>query len=203
MRGEYPYPLGEFVRLKITWASFGFAAILLQTPFPHERILDPQGWNLPDVKMLTLEKVENRTYPGIPCDIKIEFYGYMDRYKAGAGYYILNPPADSNKTIEPSLLMKEKVEGLDIYRSSNGIILCYRYSCITEGLTEESQLKVSRSLIRFIPTTTYGGKIAFIADLNNDGVNESCYRLSGHEVKDEKLLISILKAKLGLINEER
>jgi hypothetical protein len=171
--------------------------LLLQSPLLDKRVINPLGWNIPDQKMLRLEEVERKNYPGISSSIIVELYGYEGRFKSTAGYYITNPVFYEDKSIKPNQLMKQKVEGLDIYKTSDGRVLCYCYSFLDAGLTRESQAGMAKSF------TISGGMIAFIADLDNDGLNESWFPLSGYTKKDEQLLVSIMRAKLGLMGENR
>jgi len=162
--------------------ALGLIALLPQTnPANREMVLNINGWNLPDTTKLVLEKVETITLPGIPLELIAE------SWKPGkdASYRIINPPPWRPKPSALNVLFSEEVRNLVIFRESKDKTLCIRYTRVLES--QGTGLPV-------------GVISTFISDLDDDGKYE--FQMGGgYEAADKKLLISILRIKLGLSEE--
>jgi len=162
--------------------ALGLLALYPQTESVNRaKVLNPNGWNLPDVKKLVLEKVETITLPEIPIELIVESW----RPGPDSTYRITNLSPWKPKPTSLNIHFREKVRSLTIFRVSADEALCFQYGRVLEA--ESTGLPV-------------GGISTFISDLDNDGKYE--FQMgNGYEAADRKLLISILRIKLGLSEE--
>ena len=85
----------------------------------------------------------------------------------------------------PDILYSERVGRLTIYKTTSERILCFRYARILEDRAEGLPI---------------GGLTTLISDLDEDGKYE--FQMgNGYDAADRKLLISLLRIKLGLSAE--
>jgi hypothetical protein len=158
----------------------------------NERYINPKGWNLPDPACLALVKAEKMAYPGIPFEITAE----IRQAELEQLYYIKNPLFMVGESFRQDLFVKEEVCALTIYRKRDGEILCYRYVRLLEGLVPGSQPEAAKS-----PPSSMiidGVQISYVFDLDNDGINESMIHAPYKQAEELRLLISIIKCKLGI-----
>lgn len=158
----------------------------------YKQYINLKGWNLPDPACLPFVRNEKVTYPGVPFDITEE---KLDP-KPDQLLYINNPLFLVGGSFYPNIFVKEEVLELKIYKTPNGEILCYRYMRIFQGLLPESKPEAAK-----LPASSMiidGVQISYIFDLDNDGINESMIDAPAKKAEELKLLISILKSKLGL-----
>lgn len=157
-------------------------ALFSQTDSPNrEMVLNPNGWNVPEVTKMVLEKVEAITLPGIPNELVAEYW----MHGADPSYRITNLLPWRPKPSAPNILYNEKVARLTIYKTSSGRILCFEYARILEDRSKKLPI---------------GGLTTLISDLDENGKYE--FQMSnGNEAGDRKLLISLIRIKLGLSEE--
>lgn len=126
----------------------------LQTdPLNTDKLLNPSGWNLPDVTKMVLEKVETISLPGIPDNLVAEYW----RYRRDSPYRITN------------LWRKEQVLGLTIYKGPSDKILCFRYARVLEGRAKGSTLGI---LITLNSDLDGDGSYEFEICGGSEGANE-------------------------------
>lgn len=155
-------------------------------------IIVAEGWNLPNPSRLILEKVEKKRYPGMSFEIISEHR----RAKAGAGYNITNALCTPDGASYPTISIKEKAWSLITYKTPEGEILCYRYYRLLVGPTKKSRAEAEKLHLSLLLAD--GGLASFVCDLDNDGVIESMIDVPYSDKEEERLLVSILKLKLGI-----
>jgi len=162
--------------------ALGLLSLFSQTTSVNqERALNPNGWNVPDVKKLEFVKAETITLPEIPVELIVE------SWTAGpeSSYKITNLSPWKPKPTSQNIHYIERVRSLTVFRVSKNKTLCFKYTRILE--VENTGLSI-------------GGISTYISDLNDDGTYE--FQMgNGAEVADRKLLVSILRIKLGLSEE--
>jgi len=146
-----------------------------------EIVLNPKGWKLPDLTKLVLEKVERMTLPGIPDEIRAEWW----KLPEGSPYRIENFPNARSEHFDPDSPLIEELGRLIIFKTPKDEVLCHQYIRVLTGKYTGLSL---------------GATFTFICDLDNDGTYE--FQMGGGSEKNDRiLLVSILRIKLGLSEE--
>ena len=150
-------------------------------PRNPEVLLNPEGWKLPDLNELVRDKFGKIALPGIASKISAEAWKLPD----GSVYLMPFHPFRQTVPLEDREGLCEQVLGLVIYRSSANKILCYEYT---------------RYLIKRESKIVLGETASYICDLDGDGILETQFDATS-EGKDQRLLVSILRIRLGVSDE--
>lgn len=169
-----------------------------------DRIINPKGWNLPDLKRMEKKTTEYKKFTGIESTIQIDFYSYEDEKQ----YFIYNKYYNKDWVFDPNTDVVEWIGSLTIYRIyESQEILCYEYICIKEQprpkYKSESKSK-SQDKMKY-PYGVVGGVtgpmvLRYIFDIDGDGINESLLPI-GRE--PENLLLSILQYKYEQLQQKK
>ncbi len=159
---------------------FAWLLLCLVWVFPQNKprnpevILNPEGWKLPDLNELVRDDFGKIALPGTAIKIRAETWKLPD----GSPYLITLPSEDLED-------LYEQVLSLVIYRSPDDKILCYEYVGY---------------LIKRKSKDILGETASYICDLDGDGILETQFGATS-EGKSKRLLVSILRIKLGVSNE--
>jgi hypothetical protein len=188
---------------------FGFIAItsFCSDPIIEKRIINPLGWNLPDLSYLEKESTEVKEYPGISKKIIVETYEYK-----GKGfpphYYIYNKQILKGGVVDLNNEVREWVEGLKIFNvEGEKEVICYQYDCVQgETLSSKEVQKKEVEKKELLSGLTVNGVAGFwvscyILDIDGDGIYESLFSAYEKDMTKEEVLISVLKLKLGSKNK--
>lgn len=180
---------------KTAWILFLSITLMCCSVRQHvespEVFIHPTGWNLPDIGKLTLVKTHKERVEEISETIIVESYeAKNDEY-----YEIENAYIDEKGRVHTSIMLRERGIYLWIYKDVNGRILGYKYSCIQDGYDEKFFCLSKDGKYRSDPKYFAGaGVIGYFADMDGDGIYESCFEASIPPY-DHDNLIYILKNK--------
>lgn len=165
-------------RYSIFACIFLFSVFLQSEDAWTEMVLNPKGWNLPDIGKMTLARVEKVSLTSVPCEIQVETWIGKSENK----YTTKNLLYGSLPALVGGRPVLENPLDLFVFKTPDGRTLCYEYS---RQITDKAGF-------------TYGAVTTYIADLDDDGHCEFQMEVG---VEPNELLKSIIRIKLGLSEE--
>ena len=165
----------------------------------EDRIINPEGWNLPDLSRLEKLSSEKKKFPGIEHIIQIDLYVYDEEVKK-ALYSIHNKQIIYNKS-SGSWSVKnanvvEWVKALVVYKiKESQEILCYTYRCISEETPRPKDYGDFSGVVGGVAGVSVE---SYIFDFDRDGINESLLP----SCRSKELLLSILQYKYEQLQQK-
>jgi hypothetical protein len=188
----------------ISVVLFGFIAItaFCSDSIIEKRIINPLGWNLPDLSYLEKESTEVKEYPGISKKMIVDTYEYKGK-KDTPHYYIYNKQILKGGVVDLNNEVREWVKGLKIFNvEGEKEVICYRYDCVKESTPRQKEVEKKKDESVLIVDGVVGFWVSrYILDLEGDGIYESLFSAYEKDMTQKEVLISVLKLKLGSKNK--